>query len=217
MRERLFKEMLFCGTPEVYFMGLGKLHAQVARALGLISGLQQPPHSTSETEARMDEYERELGWKEVMVCVQDIVCALLGPDYYIEKKIPESECCRMEHDIEDDRDLGLMDIVVWGLREAEKAIEGEDEYLDQPEDERFFMASKRITDALDAAQNLRGKKEIDPYSLFAPHTCNYDKCKARAKYITHDGFGRRLLVCEEHYSKPTCDQHFSHCPPGRTR
>jgi hypothetical protein len=101
MRERLFKEMLFCGTPEVYFMGLGKLHAQVTRALSFISGLQQPPHSTSETEARMDEYDRELAWKEVMVCVQDIVCALLGPDYYIEKKIPESECCRMEHDIED--------------------------------------------------------------------------------------------------------------------
>jgi len=97
MRERLFKEMLFCGTPEVYFMGLGKLHAQLSRALLFISGLQQPPHSTSEEEAREDEYDREQGWKEVMVCVQDIVCALLGPDYYIEKKIPESECCQMEH------------------------------------------------------------------------------------------------------------------------
>ena len=89
MRERLIKDMIFCGTPEVYFLGLGELHAQIARAVNLIGGLQQPPHSTSETQARMDEFEREIGWKEVETCVQDIICALLGPEYYLAKKIPE--------------------------------------------------------------------------------------------------------------------------------
>lgn len=88
MKERLIKEMIFCGTPEVYFMGLGKLHAQVSRAISYISGLQQPPHSNNETQARMDEYEQEIGWKEVETCVQDIVCALLGSDYYLAKTIP---------------------------------------------------------------------------------------------------------------------------------
>lgn len=55
-------------------------------------------------------------------------------------------------------------------------------------------------------------------SIYAHHRCRYQGCDERAEYIVCDGFGRTLLVCKRHYEEePTCDQHFSHCPPGRTR
>lgn len=52
-------------------------------------------------------------------------------------------------------------------------------------------------------------------SIYAEHRCFHNMCEERAEYIACDGFGRILLVCQHHYEMPTCNKHFSHCPPGR--
>jgi hypothetical protein len=50
-------------------------------------------------------------------------------------------------------------------------------------------------------------KVEDPYHITAFHKCQFNGCEKRAEYITHDGFGRMYLVCEEHYITQTCLEH----------
>lgn len=101
--KREIKEMVFCGTEEVFLIGYGRVHHILNKAFTLLSGLQQPPHSTSEAEARMDEYDREFYWKQMEVYVADIVCALLGPEYKIVRQMKKQECevpgCEKDADI----------------------------------------------------------------------------------------------------------------------
>ena len=51
-------------------------------------------------------------------------------------------------------DDGLLDIVKFGVIEAEKILDGEGEFSELPLEDRVFTASKRLTDALDALNNV---------------------------------------------------------------
>jgi hypothetical protein len=190
MKKRLIKEMIFCGTPEVYFQGLGKLHAQINRALSLISALQQPAHSPDEITAATAKYEEEWGWGEVLTCVEDIMCALLGPEYHVERHYSKEEIEKM-----------IADSMA---KETAKDIE-----------EQEIRGLGMIGAAMDDEIARQDKLASDPYSIYAHHRCMHQGCEARAEYITCDGFGRMLLICEHHYNTTTCDNNFSHCPPGR--
>lgn len=54
-------------------------------------------------------------------------------------------------------DEDLLQVVRWGLLEAEKALDDE---LEKKANEAMFLASKRLTDAIDALSNMRLAKEL---------------------------------------------------------
>lgn len=83
---RLFKDMINCSGRDTYFHSLGKLQYILNEAISNLGGLQQPPHSTSEEHARIDEVDRAAGWKIMEQYAQDIVCALLGSKYKVVSK-----------------------------------------------------------------------------------------------------------------------------------
>jgi hypothetical protein len=87
---RTIHEMIFCGS-ESYFFTLGQIYHCIKKAVELIGGLQQPPHSLDEETARMDEVDREFGWREVESYASDVVCGLLGPEYKIVKVVEKKD------------------------------------------------------------------------------------------------------------------------------
>jgi hypothetical protein len=75
---RQFKSMIFLGGGEYSRYEIKKLKKRLEEGLSILSGLQQPPHSRSEEEAKANRAHDREQVKELNLIVKDIAMALTG-------------------------------------------------------------------------------------------------------------------------------------------
>lgn len=71
-------EQIFMGAGHFSEADCYRLHRKLERALGIISGLQQPPHSESGSAAACEQAERAMAERDLEVIARQIYEALTG-------------------------------------------------------------------------------------------------------------------------------------------